>query len=70
MERSYLRILVLSQEDHLGEGMAIHSKFSYLETPIDRGAWQAIVHRVTKSWTRLKRLSTAHSQYQYLNSLP
>jgi len=24
---------------------------------MDRGAWQAIVHEVTKSWTRLKRLS-------------
>ena len=25
-----------------------------LENPIDRGAWQATVHRVTKSRTRLK----------------
>ena len=24
-----------------------------LENPMDRGAWQAAVHRVTKSWTRL-----------------
>ena len=29
-----------------------------LENPMDRGAWQAIVHRVAKSWTQLKRLST------------
>ena len=28
------------------------------ENPIDRGAWRATVHRVAKSWTRLKRLST------------
>ena len=28
------------------------------ENPIGRGAWQAIVHRVTKSQTRLKWLST------------
>ena len=28
-----------------------------LENPTDRGAWWAIVHRVTKSWTQLKRLS-------------
>ena len=27
--------------------------------PIDRGAWWATVHRVTKSQTQLKRLSTA-----------
>ena len=29
---------------------------SYLENPMDRGAWWATVHRVTKSLTRLKRL--------------
>ena len=31
---------------------------SFLENPMDRGAWQATVHRVTKSQTRLKGLST------------
>ena len=31
---------------------------SCLENPMDRGAWWAIVHRVAKSWTQLKRLST------------
>ena len=30
---------------------------------MDRGAWRATVHGVSKSWTRLKRLSThAHTQ--------
>ena len=28
---------------------------------MDRGAWRATVHKVAKSWTRLKRLSTAHA---------
>ena len=28
--------------------------YSCLENRMDRRAWQAIVHRVTKSWTRLK----------------
>ena len=32
-------------------------QYSYLENPMDRGAWQATVPRVAKSWTRLKRLS-------------
>ena len=32
-------------------------EYSCLENPIDRGAWWAAVHRVTKSRTRLKRLS-------------
>ena len=29
-------------------------QYSCLENPMDRGAWQAAVHRVTQSWTRLK----------------
>ena len=32
-------------------------QYSCLENPMDRGAWQATVHRVTKSWTWLKPLS-------------
>ena len=35
--------------------------YSCLEDPMDRGAWRAMVHGVTKSWTRLKRLNTAHN---------
>ena len=30
---------------------------SCLENPTDRKAWRAIVHRVSKSWTRVKRLN-------------
>ena len=33
-------------------------QYSCLENPIDRGALQTIVHRVAKSWTQLKQLST------------
>ena len=29
-------------------------QYSCLGNPMDKGAWQATVHRVTKSWTRLK----------------
>ena len=39
-----------------GEGTDNPLQYSCLETPMNRGAWRAIVHRVTKSWTRLKRL--------------
>ena len=28
-------------------------KYSYLENPMDSGAWQAAVDGVTKSWTQL-----------------
>ena len=34
------------------------AKYSCLENPMDRGARWAVVYRVTKSWTQLKRLST------------
>ena len=33
-------------------------QYSCLENPMDRRAWQAIVHRITKSQIRLKRLIT------------
>jgi hypothetical protein len=40
-----------------GHGNAL--QYSCLENPMDGGAWWATVHRVTKSQTRLNRLSTA-----------
>ena len=42
----------LGQEDPLEKGMATHS-YSCLGNPLDRRDWQATVHGVTKSWTRL-----------------
>ena len=33
--------------------------YSCLENPMDRGDWHATVHEAAKSWTQLKRLSTA-----------
>ena len=41
-----------------GGGHGNPLQYSCLESPMDRGAWQATVLRVTQSWTRLKRLST------------
>ena len=40
-------------------------QYSCLESPIDRGAWQATVHRVAKSWTRLKQLSMQITESVY-----
>ena len=39
---------------------------SYLENPMDRGAWGAAVHGVTENQTRLKQLSR-HTGTQALN---
>ena len=36
-----------------GEGNGNPLQYSYLENPMDRGAWRATVHGVAKSWTRL-----------------
>ena len=40
-----------------GGGHGNPFKYSCLENPMGRGAWQAIAHRVAKSLTPLKRLS-------------
>ena len=39
------------QEDPLEEGMAPHSSTLAWRIPMDRGAWWATVHEVTKSQT-------------------
>ena len=44
----------LGQKDPLEKEMATHSSILAWENPMDRGAWQATVHRVAKSLTRLK----------------
>ena len=40
-----------------GQGNSYPFQYSCLENPMDRGAWWATVHNVTKSWTQLKWLS-------------
>ena len=56
----------------LGEGHGNSYQYACPENPVDRSAWRAIVHRVSKSWTfevrRLKQLSTAqHVDIQTTN---
>ena len=36
-----------------GEGNGNPLQYSYLENPMDRGAWLTLVHRVAKRWTKL-----------------
>ena len=45
------QVRFLFWEDPLEEEMASHSSFLYLEISMDRGDWQATVHRITESWT-------------------
>ena len=67
-----------------GEGNGNPPQYSCLEDPVDRGAWWATVHRIAKSWTQLRQLSThtpiptlTHAfiptlthTYQYVSPLP
>ena len=46
-----------------GEGNCNPLQYPCLVNPMDKGAWQAIVHGIVKSRTRLKRLST-HSTHK------
>ena len=41
-----------------GGGHGTPLQYSCLKNPMDRGVWWAMVHRVAKSWTRLKWLGT------------
>ena len=43
----------LGWEDPMEEEMATHSRILVWRIPRDTGAWQATVHGVAKSWTRL-----------------
>ena len=55
-------ILSLGWEDPLKEGMATHSSILAWRIPMDRGAWWAMVHRVTKSQTQL----SAKAQHRFV----
>ena len=50
-ETEEMQVRSLGREDPLEEDMATHSSNSCLENPMDRGAWQATVYRVTQSGT-------------------
>ena len=45
--------LILGLGRSPGEGNGNSLQYSCLENSVDRGAWRAVVHGVTKSWTQL-----------------
>ena len=53
-----------SWEDHLEEGMETHFSSLTWRIPMDREAWQATVHKVTKSWTGL----SDKAQHRWFNA--
>ena len=52
----------LAWEDPLEKGMATHSSILAWRIPMDRGAWQATVHGVTKSWKCLSDQAQTYTQ--------
>ena len=42
-------------------------QYSCLENPMDRGAWRATVHGVTKSWTRLSNWTNVASRFNLIS---
>ena len=52
-----------------GEGNGNLLQYFCLGNPMDRGAWRAIVHRVTKSRTWLKRRTHTQNALRYLISM-
>ena len=52
-----LKYQKLVEKIPLEEEMATHSTIVAWSIPLDRGAWQATVHRIAKSQTQLKQFS-------------
>ena len=52
-------------ERSLGEGNGNPLQYSCLENPMDGGAWQATIHEVAKSWTRLSNFTLLWSITAY-----
>ena len=69
MQETWVRSL--DWEDPLEEGMATHSSILAWRNPMDRGAWPATIHRVTKSQTQLwlKLWATKRNTFVYLSPL-
>ena len=51
------------------EGHGNPFQYSCLENPMDRGAWQSTVHKVTNSQTQLKQLNTHTRKHEGLKTI-
>ena len=57
-ETEQMQVQSRGWEDHLEKSVAVHSSILAWRTPMDRGDWLDTVHKVAKSQTPLKQLST------------
>ena len=49
----------------LGKGNGYSLQYSYLENLVARGVWQAVIHGVEKSQTRLNTHACTHTSFSY-----
>ena len=61
--------LIPGSERSSGGGHGNPLQYSFLENPMDRGAWWATVCRVAKSWTQQKWLSSHAQQPNSLSKI-
>ena len=68
MQEMWVR--ALGWKDPLEEGMATHSSILSWRISMDRGAWRATAHGVTKRWTRLSDQTTINhfTTYTYIKT--
>ena len=60
--RHETQVWSLGQEDPLEEGTGNPLQYSYLENPMDRGAWRGTVYRVTNVGHDWRDLAHTHMQ--------
>ena len=61
-----IQVQSLGLEDPLEKEMATYSiQYSYLGNPMDRGAWQAAFHEVTRSQKHLSDQALTHTRRTY-----
>ena len=65
-----MRVQSLGPEDSLEEGMATHSSILAWRTLMDRGAWRATVHWVTKNQTRLSMHACEKGSIAFISCEP
>ena len=58
-------IFFINTRMRCGEGDDTPLQYSCLENPMDGGAWQAAVHGVSKSWTRLSDFTFMHQRRKW-----
>ena len=61
--------LIPKFERYPGEGNGNPLQYFCVENSMDKGAWQAVVHMVTKSWIQLKLLSMHACTYVYIYNI-